>query len=255
MNSTNIGHCTALNADCTIVDGSLTLFLKSNADLSMVRYATRFLISQIMTKDILIEPRIENLYLASYRGPQFQKPLQLQESENNINTIMGESQSNSNGGGLTQLQIVTLATLVSAVIGTLAAAVLFKKVFATKQNCFAACDGTGIERDYIDTYSTPTGANACADYSITAMRDLGRIDENSVDHGSLSEASIYSMSMSGVSHTRSIMGWDDVSVSTEKTRRITNGSRNSTPRYGGSLTSYDESDDEEDYVVQDLQII
>lgn len=252
MNST--GHCTALNADCHIVDGSLTLFLKSTADLSMVRYATRFAISEIMAKDILIEPRINNLYLASYRGPQFQKPLQLQESENNVSTIIGETQSKSNSGALTQLQIVTLATLVSAVIGTLAAAVLFKKVFATKQNCFAACDGTGIERDYIDTHG-PSGGDACPDYSIKALRDLGGIDENSVDHCSLSEASVYSMSMSGVSHTRSIMGWDDMSVSTEKTRRIANVTRNSTPRYGGSLVSYDESDDEEDYVVQDLHII
>ena len=128
MNCT--GHCTALNADCNIVDGSLTLFLKSTADLSMVRYATRFAISQIMVKDILIEPRISDLYLTSYRGPQFQRPLELQESENNVSTIIGESLSDSNSGGLTQLQIVTLATLVSAVIGTLAAAVLFKKVFA-----------------------------------------------------------------------------------------------------------------------------
>jgi len=253
MNCT--GHCTALNADCNIVDGSLTLFLKSTADLSMVRYATRFAISQIMVKDILIEPRISDLYLTSYRGPQFQRPLELQESENNVSTIIGESLSDSNSGGLTQLQIVTLATLVSAVIGTLAAAVLFKKVFATKQNCFSACDGTGIERDYIDTHHAPTGADACPEYSIKALRDLGGIDQNSVDHSSLSEASVYSMSVSGVSHTRSIMGWDDISVATEKTQRIANGSRNSTPRYGASLISYDESDDEEDYVVQDLHII
>lgn len=249
------GHCTSLDSDCNVVNGSLTLFLKSTADLSLVRYATRYAISEIMQRDILVSPRVNNLYLSSYRGPQFQKPEVVPGKENSAITILGDSSKVSRGSGLTQIQIVTLATLVSAVIGILAAAVMFKKVFVTKKNRFAACDGTGIDKDYMESVHTPGVRAEDVDYSIKASRDLSGIENMSADHSILSDASIYSMSVSGVSHTRSIMGWDDNSVATEKTRRIANVSKNCTPKYGGALISYNESDDEDDYVVQDLHII
>lgn len=61
------------------------------------------------------------------------------------------SQENYTTNGLTKVEVIVLATIVSALVGLIGTIILSKRVFASKgDNCFAPCDGTGKDRDYME---------------------------------------------------------------------------------------------------------
>eukprot|EP00979_Chaetoceros_neogracilis_P000826 scaffold178_cov269-Chaetoceros_neogracile.AAC.9 len=134
----------------------MTLFIQDRANPEYVRYATRSVINQAMKSDYLV-PRVQNLLEASYKGPQIISP----ESTSNPEMTTGANTSHPTPVGLSSMSKVVIATLCSAVVGIVAAFVLFKKVFNSKQNCFAACDGTGMDKSYIDNahFQSPRGVN------------------------------------------------------------------------------------------------
>lgn len=141
-----LSHCVSLNDDCIIVLGKVTVYTQDQANLASVLYATRYVINQVMRSNYLV-PRVKNLMTAFYNGPEFTPP----PVSNPKNKMTGAPPSNSNGvNGLSPMTKVVIATLCSAVVGIVAAFILFKKVFNSKQNCFAHCDGTGLDRRYID---------------------------------------------------------------------------------------------------------
>ena len=147
MHSTAL--CVSVNNDCTIVHGALKLIIKEGVSVNFVRYASRYAIDQVMRSGYLATI-VDNLISASYKAPVFHRP------QNNtfakIDTITEPPSHGMHGGsgGLSAMNKVILATLCSAVIGIVCAFVLFKKVFNSKQNCFAACDGTGMDKHYIE---------------------------------------------------------------------------------------------------------
>jgi len=135
----------------------MTLFIQDRANPEYVRYATRSVINQAMKSDYLV-PRVQNLLEASYKGPQIISP---ESTNSNPEMTTDANPSYPTSAGLSSMSKVVIATLCSAVVGIVAAFVLFKKVFNSKQNCFAACDGTGMDKSYIDNahFQSPRGVN------------------------------------------------------------------------------------------------
>ena len=57
----------------------------------------------------------------------------------------------NSGGGLTKMEVIILASIVSAVVGLIGTLILSKRLFTSKgDNCFAVCDGTGVDNEYMD---------------------------------------------------------------------------------------------------------
>jgi len=143
--------CTSADNDCTEVDGSLVLFLEPGSDLDEENAITRTLetINNAMTSDYLAL-RVINLLKASYLGPLIKKP------QNSVTEVFRGSppqNPNPNGSGLTTSGLL-VATLVSTMVGFFAAFVLFKKI-NNRQNCMAACDGSGIDQEFIESQTRP----------------------------------------------------------------------------------------------------
>jgi hypothetical protein len=146
FNRNSIAKCVSINNICTVVHGSLTVFLSTDADLENVRYASRYVINEAMKTDFFLTPRIQNLMSISYKGPKIVLP--------EIQVPSGGTFDNGDGStipktGMTIMSKVIIGALFSAIVGIVAGFVLFKKVF-NSQNCFGACDGTGLDRDYIE---------------------------------------------------------------------------------------------------------
>lgn len=139
--------CTSADNDCTEVDGSLTLFLESDSQLLDAHFYALQVINNAMTSDYLAL-RVTNLLKASYLGPQIQVP-------NGVTEVRGSPPqiSKPNRSGLTTSGLL-MATLVSTMVGFFAAFVLFKKI-NNRQNCMAACDGSGIDQEFIESQCRP----------------------------------------------------------------------------------------------------
>jgi len=238
-----------MNDDCTIVHGSLTLFLQDGADLPSVRYAARYVINQVMTNNLLVSS-VKHLIMATYNGPNIVAPESTTTISNAEITGSGGPNSSSTGrSGLSAMNKVIISTLCSAVVGIVAAFVLFKKVFNANQNCFAACDGTGVDRDYIENehFQSPHGKGSDFDGSHgvdemeTVQYDIANglsvINEDDSDY--MSAAASYAMS--GMTHNSNRMNasdasvvWSDArSVASEKTVTISNKHR--TPAFGAEV--------------------
>ena len=146
-----VGMCTSAYNDCTEVDGSLVLFLEPGSDKDEENAITRTLetINNAMTSDYLAL-RVSNLLKASYLGPIIQKP-----QKNSVTEVKGfpPQTRNSNRSGLTTSGLL-VATLVSTMVGFFAAFVLFKKI-NNRQNCMAACDGSGIDQGFMESQTRP----------------------------------------------------------------------------------------------------
>lgn len=256
-----LSHCVSAFNDCTIVHGSLTLFLRQDAHLEYVRYAARYVINEAMKNNFLVSPRVEFLVSASYKGPRITKPDSYSVASTEVTT---ETPATKTMGGMNALNKVIIATLCSAVVGIVAAFLLFKKVFHSRQNCFASCDGTGVEKDYIEEAHFRSPSQSLADDNIFPIGDCHELDENQVveydianglkvihegsDALSMNE-SYDSSTMTNFSNRLNAscdlsIGWSETkSMASEKTIPTSNGTRLRTPTFG---------DDEQD---RDLRII
>ncbi len=100
--------------------------------------------------------QIEGLEDVQYVGPKIVKPSKDVDSPGHddfIGPTNGGGQRNPTVGNhnnqWTRLEVVVIATLISTIIGLLGSFILFKKIYS-HQNCLAPCDGTGIDKDYIE---------------------------------------------------------------------------------------------------------
>ncbi len=149
------GRCTSAENDCTVIHGSLTILLETDQHVPNIRYAALSIINDSMKSGYFTSPptpRVDNLINISYRGPSIISPDgndsgrdEVQNSFVDINT----SSSTQHNGGMTTSGLL-MATLVSTIVGFFAAFVLFKKI-NSKQSCMAACDGSGIDRDFMES--------------------------------------------------------------------------------------------------------
>lgn len=238
-----------MNDDCTIVHGSLTLFLQDDADLPSVRYAARYVINQIMKNNLLVSS-VNNLIMAAYNGPKIVSPESPTIISNAEITGGGGSPSSSTGrSGLSSMNKVIISTLCSAVVGIVAAFVLFKKVFNAKQNCFAACDGTGLDRDYIENahFQSPHGKGSGFDdfHGVDEMETVQYDIANGLsvvneDSDYMSTAASYSMS--AMTHNSSRMNASDASVAWSEARSVasaktvTISNKHRTPAFGADVS-------------------
>lgn len=244
----NSGTCTPSTAgrECTVVIGTLNLFLNEHANLPTARYATRFAIRDAMLNDDYVG-QIPGLVDVNYVAPNIIKPSD--ETDNTLisNDNLGATgyQADSNKSSFTRLEIVVAATLVSTIVGLIGSFVLFKKIYS-KQNCMAPCDGTGIDKDFIENCHNlgvaPVGRNTISNgdqadknlaWNMNSVMNtnngvLGAIEENSI---SASDASLYSSVMSQ-STGQSVAMKSVASMQSEQTMVIRNGRRNSTPIFG-----------------------
>ena len=233
-----------MNDDCTIVHGSLTLFLQDGADLPIVRYAARYVINQIMQNDLLVSS-VNNLITAAYNGPQIVAPESPTTIPNAEITGSGGSQSSpTSSSGLSAMNKVIVSTLCSALVGIVAAFVLFKKVFNANQNCFAACDGTGLDRDYIENahFQSPHGKGSDFDgfHGVDEMETVQYDIANGLsvinEDDYMSTAGSYSMS--AMTHNSSRMNASDASVAWSEARSVasaktvTISNKHRTPAFG-----------------------
>jgi hypothetical protein len=250
-------HCVSAFNDCTIVHGSLTLFLRQNSDLENVRYAARYVINEAMKSNYFAAPRVEFLVGASYKGPRITKPDPYTFASTEVTS---ETPAADTVGGLNVMNKVIIATLCSAIVGIVAAFVLFKKVFNSRQNCFASCDGTGVDRDYIEEahFKSPSSRgvggeddnifpisdgphqleeNQVVEYDIA--NGLEVIQETSDSMSSMNE-SYDSSTMTNFSNRLNAscdlsVAWSEAkSMASEKTIPTTNGNRLRTPTFGDS---------------------
>jgi len=155
--------CASPGTDCTVVLGALNLSLRSSAELPMVRYAARYNIREAMVNDALVS-QVNGLEGLQYIGPDIIIPsdheLHLDEDGDGDGDLInggmgGKNKKNGvdiNEPQLSRLQIVVIATLISSIVGIIGSIILFKKVF-TKQNCMTPCDGSGIDKDYMENHS------------------------------------------------------------------------------------------------------
>lgn len=241
--------CVSANNECTIVLGTLTLLLADDAKLDHVRYASRYVINNAMKSHFFVTPRVHNLLSISYKGPMLIVP------EDHVTVVLpgldGEATNTPDNSGMSIMTKVVFGALFSAIVGIVAGFVLFKKVFNTKQNCFAACDGTGVDRDYIDEshfYSphrddlrnvSMPGEDMEETVEYDIANGLTVINEES---DGMSASASYAMStMTGYSNASRFnssqvsMGWTDAgSVASEKTLPTSN--RNRTPMFGKGET-------------------
>lgn len=198
-----------------------------------------------MKSHFFVTPRVHNLLSISYKGPMLIVP------EDHVTVVLpgldGEATNTPDNSGMSIMTKVVFGALFSAIVGIVAGFVLFKKVFNTKQNCFAACDGTGVDRDYIDEshfYSphrddlrnvSMPGEDMEETVEYDIANGLTVINEES---DGMSASASYAMStMTGYSNASRFnssqvsMGWTDAgSVASEKTLPTSN--RNRTPMFG-----------------------
>lgn len=146
-----IATCESSFNECNIIHGHVTLFLKHDHHPAALRHATRLAIKETI-KSTFLSDRIEDLIVTRYNGPHV-APKKSQQ----VGAVQ-TSGSDSSSTAMSAMNKVVIATLASCVVGIVAAFVLFKKVFNNSQNCFAACDGTGIDKNYIENahFASPT---------------------------------------------------------------------------------------------------
>lgn len=235
-----------MGRDCTIVLGSLNLFLKDHADLATVQYATRYAIRELMLQDMYVG-LIDGVEDINYVGPNIVRPNENTESNFGQGNYSGNTIYKKDTVGISRLEVVVAATLISTIVGLLGSFVLFKRVYS-KQNCMAHCDGTAIDKDYIHNCNlgvTPVGEVGSNTDSVASQNVawnmnslvntssvLSCIDENSVA-ASEGLSSMYSGAMS-ISTSKSFAMGSVGSVHSEQTMVIRNGSgrKNSTPSFG-----------------------
>ena len=230
------GTCATIVSDdniCTVVHGSVTLFInkESNGDVAFIRYVARSLIEESMSEGFYIAPLVAGLEMVTYRGPKFTMPVYDDDDVYFLNQD-GLSQSNmgtaSTNSGMTKMEIIVVASLVSAVMGIAFAMFLSKKAFSSGQNCLAACDGTGIDVKYMEDAAVVASLDEDAsEVQWNSNTGLSAIDE-------MSEAPSY---LTRDSHATSVTPFsrrtgisDDNSIHSEKTHRISN--KFSTPSFG-----------------------
>jgi hypothetical protein len=260
--SLHLARCVSAFNDCTIVHGSLTLFLRQNSDVENVRYAARYVINEAMKNNFFVAPRVDSVLKVSYKGPRIMKPETFSFESPDIIGETSSSTSSETGNGLNALNKVIIATLCSAIVGIVAAFVLFKKVFHSRQNCFAYCDGSGVDRAYVeeahfrspnkqdddnifpmvdvdvDADATDLGENQVVEYDIA--NGLQVIHEASSDTMSMNE-SYDSSTMTNFSNRLNAscdfsIAWSEAkSLASEKTIPTSNGHRLRTPTFGDSL--------------------
>jgi len=247
-----LSNCVSAFNDCTIVHGSLTLFLRQNADLENVRYAARYVINEAMKSNYFAAPRVDFLIGASYRGPKITKPDPQTFASAEVNTG-SESPFTKTVDGMNTLNKVIIATLCSAIVGIVAAFVLFKKVFNSRQNCFASCDGTGVDRAYIEEAHFRSPSNVGKDnmfpMSVTQELDENQVVEYDIANGlQVIHETSDTMSSMNESYDSSTMtnfssrlnascdfsvAWSEAkSMASEKTLPTSNGNRLRTPTFG-----------------------
>jgi hypothetical protein len=222
----------------------------------------------------LYASQIDGLENVNYVGPNIVMPSSNKEdfglgNDENMDGVgsigngggMGGSGGNSN---MSRLEIVVVATLISTLVGLFGSFVLFKKVYS-KQNCMSPCDGTGIDKQYMedcnlgippvrerrhdngdggdDNYNdndddSNTTDSRSAGWNMNSLMKnrggaLSAIDENSM---SASDAvSLYSNSgNSAISYStnKSIAMRSVGSLHSEQTMVIRNGRVNRTPSFG-----------------------
>jgi hypothetical protein len=233
------------------------LFLRQNADLENVRYAARYVINEAMKSNYFASPRVDFLIGASYKGPRITKPDPFTFASTEVTTGNDTPSTDTTVGGLNTLNKVIIATLCSAIVGIVAAFVLFKKVFNSRQNCFASCDGTGVDRDYIEEahFRSPS-SKLGGDDNIFPIGDPHELDENQMVEYDIAngleviQENSDTMSMMNESYDSSTMtnfsnrlnascdlsvAWSEAkSLASEKTIPTSNGTRLRTPTFGDS---------------------
>jgi hypothetical protein len=248
------GTCATVVSDdniCTVVHGSVTLFInkQSSGDLAFARYAARSTIEESMSEGFYKSPVVEGIEMVTYRGPLFTIPVFEDDDGNMINEF---SQTNVDSSvtepsGMTRMEIVVVATLVSAVIGIAGAMLLSKRVLIPGQNCLAACDGTGIDVKYMNDIKKDghghAGAANCTGSSTgnSIIDEASEMQWNSNTGLSVieesSDAPSYftrdSYATSSTPFSRRTGGSDDNSVHSEKTFKISNKFR--TPSFGNDV--------------------
>lgn len=243
---------------CTVVHGSVTLFInkQSSGDLAFARYAARSTIEESMSEGFYESPVVEGIEMVTYRGPLFTIPVFEDDDGNMINEF---SQTNVDSSvtepsGMTRMEIVVVATLVSAVIGIAGAMLLSKRVLIPGQNCLAACDGTGIDVKYMNDIKKDghghAGAANCTGSSTgnSIIDEASEMQWNSNTGLSVieesSDAPSYftrdSYATSSTPFSRRTGGSDDNSVHSEKTFKISNKFR--TPSFGNDVIREDGAD-------------
>ena len=242
------GTCATIVSEdniCTVVHGSITLFItkQSSGDLAFIRYAARSTIEESMTEGFYESPVVAGLEMVTYRGPLFTMPVYEDDDGHDINefsqTNIGDSSASSVRSGMTRMEIVVVATLVSAVIGIAGAMLLTKRALIPGNNCLAACDGTGIDVNYMK------------DAAINADRTFGEEEEEEEEAAEVqwnsntglsvidesSDAPSYytrdSYATSSTPFSRRTGSSDDNSIHSEKTFKISNKFR--TPSFGNDV--------------------
>ena len=199
--------------------------------------------------------KIEGLEDVNYVGPRIVKPSQNIDPEVYDDYVGGSSQGRKSK--MSRLEVVVIATLISTMVGLFGSFLLFKKVYAN-QNCLAPCDGTGIDKDYIEdchnlgvtqvgetahNSSSPSGKSTKSGWNMNSVNSVGgsgvlsSIDENSASTSDI--GSLYSGSVS-VTTSKSTALKSVGSLHSEQTMVISNARRNKnrTPSFG-------ETDDKE----------
>jgi len=131
------------------VGGSLIVYVSNNADHDMVSYAFRHVISIIMKENSVLAD-VPGLLGMSYANPPLCNPTNC-GSSGQLEADTANSQENYVSNGLTNMEVIVIATIVSAVVGLIGTIIISKRVLTKKgDNCFAPCDGTGKDRDYLE---------------------------------------------------------------------------------------------------------
>lgn len=204
-------------------------------------------------------PKIDGLINVKYVGPMIVKPSRDTDSPGHDDYLGVEGYNNTQRRkkDLTRLEVVVIATLISTLVGLFGSFVLFKRVYSN-QNCLAPCDGTGIDKDYIEDCNKlgiePIGVPVCSPKSPSGKSSksgwntdsqnkhrsaLSAIDENSVntsDFGSL---------YSGTVSCKSVALKSVASVHSEQTQVIRNGRSSRRDNHSTSTPSFGDDGDEE----------
>ena len=189
-----------------------------------------------MATNYLIAPRIQDLENVSYRAPAFFQP-------NTATDVKGVPVK----GGVSIMSKVIIATLCSAVVGIVAAFILFKKVFHSKPNCFVACDGSGVDRTYIEEahFQSPRRENgyekslAVEDMEVVQYDIANGLSIINEESDVMSNSANGSYAMSNASRNTHYLNTSDVwtdtdaSVASEKTIHTSNRCR--TPQFGADV--------------------
>ena len=224
-NTFTSGTCkTTEGRDCTVVLGSLFLFLNGQADVPTVQYATRYAIREFMSQNVHVG-KIEGIESVNYVAPNLVIP------SPNAGNAVGLGQEVNAGGSsyqnnrsFSRLEIVVAATLVSTIVALLASFVLFKRVYS-KQNCMAPCDGTGIDKEYMQS----------SNLGVTPVGEAGGDFESVVSKSSSWNMRSVVTTTSGGLHSideDSVAASESNSIYSDQTMVIRNSGKNSTPLFG-----------------------